>query len=62
MKSVMHLQEGDRDPKEVVGYVRAHRDELSPLSMREALKNVSPSKTQVFELVALQERASREVS
>ena len=28
------------DPKEVGRYVRAHRDELSPLSMREATKNI----------------------
>lgn len=28
------------DPKEVVRYVRAHESELSPLSRREALKNV----------------------
>lgn len=28
------------DPKEVVRFVRAHKDELSPLSKREALKNV----------------------
>jgi 3-methyladenine DNA glycosylase AlkD len=28
------------DPREVVRYVRAHRAELSPLSRREALKNL----------------------
>jgi 3-methyladenine DNA glycosylase AlkD len=28
------------DPEEIVGYVRANRDRLSPLSRREALKNV----------------------
>ena len=31
------------DPREVVRYVRAHQDELSPLSKREALKNVTRS-------------------
>jgi 3-methyladenine DNA glycosylase AlkD len=31
------------DPDEVVRYVRAHRDALSPLSKREALKNVLKS-------------------
>lgn len=29
------------DPKEVTRYVRAHRDRLSPLSIREATKNLS---------------------
>jgi len=34
------------DPREIVRYVRAHESELSPLSKREALKNVtSPSRT-----------------
>jgi 3-methyladenine DNA glycosylase AlkD len=31
------------DPREVARYVRAHRRVLSPLSQREALKNVEPS-------------------
>jgi 3-methyladenine DNA glycosylase AlkD len=30
------------DPEEVRRYVRAHRQELSPLSVREALKNIEP--------------------
>jgi 3-methyladenine DNA glycosylase AlkD len=29
------------DPREVARYVRAHRDRLSPLSVREALRNVT---------------------
>jgi 3-methyladenine DNA glycosylase AlkD len=28
------------EPREIVRYVRAHEDDLSPLSKREALKNV----------------------
>jgi 3-methyladenine DNA glycosylase AlkD len=32
-----------RDPEEVIRYVEAHRDQLSPLSKREALKNVLKS-------------------